>query len=224
MRWYCRKRSKTSLRSSQWTFAIHWHRGNPALSVPRNLRGGLRVVREATNTGKEEKVLAEYLFWSCPSFRGRIRSAPCFTWCLIIIVRTSTQSVKATLYVYDIRDSAQIEGESLPALKHTLVNQANACVWTHLDDTLCIGIFLLESFFCFFPCFNEPINSIALCLRQLCQKVTVVRPKGLTGCAWCWLHPQRWLDRKKIVVGKISLLYELVSNVWTVGGWSCRKF
>uniref|UniRef100_A0A0M3HT81 Eukaryotic translation initiation factor 3 subunit I n=1 Tax=Ascaris lumbricoides TaxID=6252 RepID=A0A0M3HT81_ASCLU len=45
----------------------------------------------------------------------------------------------ATLYVYDIRDSAQIEGESLPALKHTLVNQANACVWTHLDDTLCIG-------------------------------------------------------------------------------------
>lgn len=45
----------------------------------------------------------------------------------------------ALLCVYDIRDGAQMSGDVPPALKHTLNNQANACVWTHLDDTVCIG-------------------------------------------------------------------------------------
>uniref|UniRef100_A0A183E4N5 Serine-threonine kinase receptor-associated protein n=1 Tax=Gongylonema pulchrum TaxID=637853 RepID=A0A183E4N5_9BILA len=44
----------------------------------------------------------------------------------------------ASLCVYDIRDAQQLKGEQ-PLFRKSLQTQAFSCVWTHLDDTLCIG-------------------------------------------------------------------------------------
>uniref|UniRef100_A0A8R1XM78 Eukaryotic translation initiation factor 3 subunit I n=1 Tax=Onchocerca volvulus TaxID=6282 RepID=A0A8R1XM78_ONCVO len=49
-----------------------------------------------------------------------------------------TQNV-ASLCVYDIRDGSQMSGENQPVFKKSLQTQANSCVWTHLDDTICVG-------------------------------------------------------------------------------------
>lgn len=47
--------------------------------------------------------------------------------------------VQASLCVYDIRDGSQLNSENQPAFRKSLQTQANSCVWTHLDDTVCVG-------------------------------------------------------------------------------------
>ncbi|EJW72377.1 hypothetical protein WUBG_16715, partial [Wuchereria bancrofti] len=48
-----------------------------------------------------------------------------------------TQNV-ASLFIYDIRDGSQMSGENQPTFRKSLQTQANSCVWTHLDDTICV--------------------------------------------------------------------------------------
>lgn len=58
---------------------------------------------------------------------------------LLAFTTTKMTQNKASLCVYDIRDSAQMSGDGSPTFKKLLEIQANACVWSHLDDQICTG-------------------------------------------------------------------------------------
>ncbi|MFH4974879.1 hypothetical protein AB6A40_001588 [Gnathostoma spinigerum] len=68
------------------------------------------------------------------------RSISCsFSGNLIAFTTIKMTQNMASLCVYDVRDPDQMSGKSSPVYRQTLEHQANSCVWTHLDDTVCTG-------------------------------------------------------------------------------------